>query len=310
MEKIPLIVVPGATASGKTALGIQLAQLFGGEVVSADSMQIYKQMNIGTAKPTAKEMQGIAHHLLDFVEPDQAFSVAEYTELAHATVAAIHRRGKVPVMVGGTGLYINSVVNDVSFGETDANQDRRHELELLAQEQGGQALLRLLEPIDPASAKVLHPNNQRRIIRAIEFYEQTGVPISEHQKQTQQVQSRYEPVMVAISWEREVLYQRIGQRVDLMLEAGLLEEVRQLMDKGYTKHMNSMKGIGYKEVMDYFRGLMTYEEMVHILKRDSRRYAKRQLTWFRRDQRIHWIPAGSQIAEKAAEYIKEQWNKK
>lgn len=310
MKKIPLIVVPGATASGKTALGIALAQQFGGEVVSADSMQIYKQMNIGTAKPTIEEMQGVAHHLLDFVAPDTPFSVADYTALAHEVIADIHQRGKVPVLVGGTGLYINSVVNDVTFGETDINQKRRDELETLARQQGGEALLRLLEQVDPLSAKSLHPNNQRRIIRAIEFYEQTGVPISEHQMQTRQVQSRYAPILIGILWERDVLYRRIDQRVDFMLEAGLLEEVQGLMRQGYTKQMNSMKGIGYKEVMDYFRGLTTYEEMVRILKRDSRRYAKRQLTWFRRDARIHWIPAGGHMVEEAVRYVREQWEKK
>lgn len=310
MKKIPLIVVPGATASGKTALGIALAQQFGGEVVSADSMQIYKQMNIGTAKPTIEEMQGVAHHLLDFVAPDTPFSVADYTALAHEVIADIHQRGKVPVLVGGTGLYINSVVNDVTFGETDINQQRRDELETLARQQGGEALLRLLEQVDPLSAKSIHPNNQRRIIRAIEFYEQTGVPISEHQMQTRQVQSRYAPILIGILWERDVLYRRIDQRVDFMLEAGLLEEVQGLMRQGYTKQMNSMKGIGYKEVMDYFRGLTTYEEMVRILKRDSRRYAKRQLTWFRRDARIHWIPAGGHMVEEAVRYVREQWEKK
>ena len=297
MSEIPLIVVAGPTASGKTGLAIDIANYVGGEIVSADSMQIYKYMDIGTAKPTEEEQERAVHHLIDFLEPDDEFSVADYTELAHKTIADITSRGKIAVMAGGTGLYINSVVNDVTFGEMDTDYELREELHKIAEEKGSEYLLSMLAEFDEVSAKRLHPNNLRRIIRAIEFYRVTGKPISQHQQETKQVKSRYNPLMLCIDWDREALYDRINRRVDIMINEGLVDEVRRLMNMGYTKDINSMKGIGYKEVMDYLNGETTLEEAVEIIKQSSRRYAKRQLTWFRRDERIHYVTSENPFAE-------------
>ena len=297
MSKIPLIVVAGPTASGKTGLAIDIANYVGGEIVSADSMQIYKYMNIGSAKPTHKERAQAVHHMIDFLEPDAEFSVADYTEMAHKVIADIYERGKIPIMAGGTGLYINSVVNDVTFGEMDTDYELRESLRKTAEEKGSEYLLHMLSEFDEVSAKRLHPNNLRRIIRAIEFYKITGKPISEHQEETKKTQSRYNPLMLCVNWDREELYDRINRRVDMMMDEGLLDEVKRLMDMGYTKDLNSMQGIGYKEVMDYFDGKASLEETVEIIKQSSRRYAKRQLTWFRRDERIHYVSSENPFEE-------------
>lgn len=295
--KHKLIAVVGPTASGKTRLALDIAKAVDGEIVGADSMQIYKYMDIGTAKPTNAERAEAVHHLIDFVEPDEPFSVADYTELAHKVISDIERRGKMPVMCGGTGLYINSVVNDVSFGEVDTDYKIREELQKKADEKGALVLLEELSKFDKESALKLHPNNVRRIIRAIEFYKLTGVPISEHQRKTKEHESRYTPVMISIKWDREELYNRINRRVDIMIKEGLFDEVCLMMERGYTKALNSMKGIGYKEVMDCINGLVSYEDTVEIIKQSSRRYAKRQLTWFRRDERIHWVSHDNALSE-------------
>lgn len=297
MSKIPLIVVAGPTASGKTGLAIDIAKYVGGEIVSADSMQIYKYMNIGSAKPTQEERAKAVHHMIDFLEPDAEFSVADYTEMAHKVIADIYERGKIPIMAGGTGLYINSVVNDVTFGEMDTDYELRESLRKTAEEKGSEYLLHMLSEFDEVSAKRLHPNNLRRIIRAIEFYKITGKPISEHQEETKKTQSRYNPLMLCVNWDREELYDRINRRVDMMMDEGLLDEVKRLMDMGYTKDLNSMQGIGYKEVIDYFDGKASLEETVEIIKQSSRRYAKRQLTWFRRDERIHYVSSENPFEE-------------
>lgn len=303
MEKIRLIVIAGPTASGKTALAIELAKLLDGEIVSADSMQVYKYMDIGSAKPTAAERNEIPHHLIDFIEPDAEWSVADYTESAHKKIAEIVSRGKMPIMAGGTGLYINSVVNDVSFGKVDVDYKIRNELQEIADGHGSEKLLEMLHEIDPVSAGKLHPNNVRRIIRAIEFYRTTGVPISEHQALTKQTESRYNPVMFLIDWDRDILYERINRRVDMMIENGLLDEVKRLMDMGYTKDLNSMQGIGYKELIDYFNGECSLDKAVELIKQSSRRYAKRQLTWFRRDDRIHHLDANGDMLKEAMKFI-------
>lgn len=289
MSKIPVIAVVGPTASGKTGLAIDIAKYTDGEIVSADSMQIYKHMNIGSAKPTPSERAEAVHHMIDFLEPYGEFSVADYTDMAHQVISDIYSRGKVPIMAGGTGLYINSVINDITFGEIDTDYDLRDELNNTAKEKGNEYLLNMLSDIDPKSAEKMHPNNLRRIIRAIEFYRVTGKKISEHQEETKRTESRYEPLMFCIDWDRAVLYDRINKRVDMMIEEGLADEVKNLVDMGCTREMNSMKGIGYKEVMDYFDGKTSMEETVEIIKQSSRRYAKRQLTWFRRDERIHYL---------------------
>ncbi len=308
MNKLPLIVVAGPTASGKTSLAIGLAKLVGGEIVSADSMQIYKYMDIGSAKPTVDERKQVKHHLIDFVEPDEDFSVADYTEAAHEVIRDILSRHKLPVMCGGTGLYINSVVDDVTFGETETDYALREELADYAKTHGNEAVLEMLKEIDPISAARLHPNNLRRIIRAIEFYRLTGTTISAHQEMTKQHEGRYAPIMFCIDYDRQILYDRINKRVDIMLEEGLLDEVKGLMERGYTTALNSMKAIGYKELIAYFNGGTSLDEAVELIKQSSRRYAKRQLTWFRRDKRIIWLDADGDVLHEAYEKVKKIYN--
>ena len=297
MTKIPLIVVAGPTASGKTSLAIDIAKTLDGEIVCADSMQIYKYMDIGTAKATRDEQAQCPHHLMDIVEPDCEFSVADYTELAHKTISDIVSRGKTPIMCGGTGLYIDSVVNDVEFGEFENDYTLRRELEELAKKEGSQRLIDMLSEFDPLSAKKLHPNNLKRIIRAIEFYKVSGIPISEHQHMTKLKESRYNAVEFIIDRERYELYDRINRRVDIMMDEGLTDEVKTLIDRGYSPELNSMQGIGYKELIAYFEGKSTLDEAVDAIKQNSRRYAKRQLTWFRRNENIHWLSPDNALEE-------------
>ena len=297
MKKIPLIVVGGPTASGKTALAIELAKALDGEIVSADSMQIYKYMDIGTAKPTTDELKECPLHLIGFREPDCDFSVADYTELAHKTIADITARGKVAIMCGGTGLYINSVVNDVDFGEYENDYELRKSLDELAKKDGAGVLLDMLAEFDPVSAKRLHPNNVKRIIRAIEFYKVSGVPISEHQERTKLKESRYDATMFLINHNREVLYDRINRRVDIMISDGLVDEVRSIMNMGYSRDLNSMQGIGYKEMIAYLEGEISLADAIDMIKQNSRRYAKRQLTWFRRDGRINMLSPDDAVNE-------------
>lgn len=284
--KIPVIVVAGPTASGKTDLAIGIANAVGGEIVSADSMQIYKYMDIGTAKPTRQEREMCPHYLIDFVDPRQEFSVADYVGVCHTRIADIVSRGKIPVMCGGTGLYINSVIDDVEFGEYENDMKLREELRLLAENEGGAKLIEILREFDPASAERLHPNNIKRVIRAIEFYKISGVPISEHQAETKKKESRYAPLMFMIDRPREELYERINRRVDIMVNMGLVDEVKSLLARGFTRELNSMQGIGYKEIISYLEGEIPYDDAIEQVKQNSRRYAKRQLTWFRRDERI------------------------
>ena len=297
MTKIPLIVVAGPTASGKTSLAIDIAKALDGEIVCADSMQIYKYMDIGTAKATKEEQAQCPHHLMDIVEPDCEFSVADYTELAHKTISDIVSRGKTPIMCGGTGLYIDSVVNDVDFGEFENDYTLRRELEELARKEGPQRLIDMLSEFDPLSAKKLHPNNLKRIIRAIEFYKVSGIPISEHQHMTKLKESRYNAVEFIIDRERCELYDRINRRVDIMMNEGLTDEVNMLIGRGYSPELNSMQGIGYKELIAYFDGKSTLDEAVDAIKQNSRRYAKRQLTWFRRNENIHWLSPDNAVGE-------------
>lgn len=297
MSEIPLIIVAGPTASGKTALAIELARHLDGEIVNADSMQIYKYMDIGTAKPTKEERAAAVHHLIDFLEPDESYSVADYARDAHEVIADITSRGKIPVMCGGTGLYINAVADDVTFGEVETDYALREELKKIAEEKGGEYLIEMLREFDPVSAERLHPNNLKRVIRAIEFYRLTGVPISEHQAETKRKKSRYDPLIMCIEWERETLYERINRRVDMMFDAGLIDEVKRLREMGFTRELNSMQGIGYKEVMDYLDGAASLDETKEIIKQSSRRYAKRQMTWFRRDTRVRYISADNAAVE-------------
>lgn len=303
MKKTQLIVIGGATASGKTSLSIELAREYNAEIVSADSMQIYKYMDIGTAKPDMEERQGIVHHMIDIVNPMNGFSVAEYVKMAHEVISDITKRGKNAIVVGGTGLYINSLVNDVDFGENDNDMSVREELEELSEEKGIDYLVNMLLEFDPVSAQKIHKNNAKRIIRAIEFYRLTGVPISEHQAETKKKESRYNPCMLAIRWDMQKLYERIEKRVDIMAQNGLVDEVLSLLKMGCTPDMLSMQGIGYKEILEHLSGSISLEEAYDKIKLNTRHYAKRQMTWFRRDERINWIDYDTDILNNARKIL-------
>ena len=287
MRKIPLIVVCGPTASGKTALAVSLAKIFNCEIVSADSMQIYKQMQIATAKPTPEEQQNIKHHLIDFLEPDEDFSVADYVRLAKDCIEKIYYSGKTPLLCGGTGLYISSLVDNISFDDTCSSTELRRELSDLAKEKGGEYLLETLSEFDPETAARLHPNNITRIIRAIEVYRVSGITMSEAVRNSRR-ESPYDACMIGITcYDRSKLYDRINLRVDRMMEAGLLDEAKAVLSNSKLK--TSYQAIGYKELKRYFDNEASLEECIQSLKMSTRRYAKRQLTWFRRDERINWL---------------------
>ncbi|MCD7803696.1 MAG: tRNA (adenosine(37)-N6)-dimethylallyltransferase MiaA [Oscillospiraceae bacterium] len=285
--KQKLIVICGPTASGKTELSVSLAERFDGEIVSADSMQIYKDISVATAKPTPEEMRGIRHHMIDFLSLSEEFSVADYVRLAGERIKGIADRGKVPIVCGGTGLYISSLINGISFDETCSSTELREELSRLAEEKGGEYLLDILREFDPESANRLHPNNLMRIIRAIEVYKISGVTMTEANKLSQK-ESPYDPIMIGLNYsDRELLYERVNLRVDRMLEMGLLDEAKMVLSMENVA--TAGQAIGYKEFKPYFAGEKSLEECVESVKQDSRRYAKRQLTWFRRDERINWI---------------------
>lgn len=303
MMKIPIIVIAGATATGKTALSVELAKKYNGEVVSADSMQIYKGMDIGTAKPTEAEKQGITHHLMDFVNPSEEYSVADYVSDAHKCIEDISARGKLPIVTGGTGLYINSLVDDVDFEEETGNGKIREELMNIYKNEGADKLFEMLTKIDPESK--IPKENIRRVIRAVEFYRLNGITMTEKERISKQKESRYVPLMMEISTDRGLLYEKIDKRVDVMMENGLLEEVYSFYKRGFTKTMQSMKGIGYKQLLDYFRGMTSLDEALRLIKRDSRRYAKRQITWFKRDERIKKIDANGDILKQAFNFTEE-----
>ena len=290
MEKMKVLAVVGPTASGKSALAVELAKRFGGEVVSCDSMQIYKYMSVATAKPTAQEMQGIPHHLIDFLEPTESFSVAEYVKLAGAAIADIHARGKLPIVCGGTGLYYSSLIHGITFSESGSDPAYRKALEQRAANEGAQVLLDELRAYDPDSAAKLHPNNLKRIIRAMEHYKLTGKTITEQNAQSRAKPSDYEVLAFAIGFQdRQKLYERINLRVDKMCEAGLLEEAKwYFAQSGFS---TASAAIGYKELEPYFHGEMPLEEALDNLKKETRHYAKRQLTWFRREEDIHILYA-------------------
>ncbi len=304
MRKIPLIVIAGPTASGKTALSVNIAKTIGGEIVSADSMQIYKYMNIGTAKPTEDEKQGIPHHMMDFLEPSVSFSVADYCQMAGKIISDIDSRGKIPVMVGGTGLYIDSLINGVDFGEEQGDPKIRKEMMQLAEKEGNEAVHKILEEIDPETAAKYHPNNLRRIIRAIEVYKTQGKTVS--QKEKEEKISPYDVAYFCIDWDREVLYDRINRRVDIMVEDGLIEEVKSLLNRDVDPKATAMQSIGYKEFYGYLNGESTLEEALDTVKQSSRHYAKRQLTWFRRNKDIHWLNPETAEAD-ALKIIKEKF---
>ncbi|MFC0296747.1 tRNA (adenosine(37)-N6)-dimethylallyltransferase MiaA [Geobacillus jurassicus] len=298
-EKV--VVIVGPTAVGKTKLGIALAKKLGGEIISGDSMQIYKGMDIGTAKVKPDEMEGIPHHLLDIKEPCEPFSVVEFQRLCRALIAEISARGRLPIIVGGTGLYIQAAIYDYQFSTAPSDETYRQALKQLAAEQGAEALHRHLEAVDPASAARIHPHNIRRVIRALEVYHCTGKPFSEWQ-QGQPKRLLYEAAIVGLTAERDVLYRRINERVDEMIAAGLVEEARALYDRG-LRDCQAVQAIGYKELYDYFDGRVSLAEAIEQLKQNSRRYAKRQLTWFRNQMPVKWfdMTAAEQFAAKVEE---------
>ena len=287
--KKPLIVLTGPTAVGKTSLSISLAKAVNGEIISADSMQVYKGMDIGSAKIRKEEMQGVTHYLVDILEPEEEFHIVKFQELAKAALEEIYAKGKIPILVGGTGFYIQAVTRDIDFTQAEQETSYREELEQLAKEKGAEYLHEKLREVDPKSAENIHANNVKRVIRALEFYHQNGTPISEHNEEQKQQTSPYNLAYFVLTAPREILYERIDRRVDQMMEEGLLEEVKSLRERGCHRGMVSMQGLGYKEILAYLEGEYPLEEAVRILKRDTRHFAKRQLTWFRREQDVIWV---------------------
>ena len=284
-----IICVVGPTASGKTKLAVQLAKAYDGEVVSCDSMQIYKHMDIGTAKPTKEEMEGVAHHLIDMVEPGEDFSAGKYVQLADACVQDILSRGKTAVIAGGTGLYVDSLIAGRSFAPVPQT-GRREALEAQLRETGGEAMLARLRDIDPEAAARLHPADEKRIVRALEVYEETGKTITQHNLETKAVPPRYRPVWIGLDYQdRAALYRRIDLRVENMLSNGLLDEIRALLALGVSPKTTAMQAIGYKEFFGYLSGACSLDEATALCKQRSRNYAKRQLTWFRRNPDMHWL---------------------
>jgi tRNA dimethylallyltransferase len=287
-NKIPLLVIAGPTASGKTACAVELAKIYDGEIVSADSMQIYKGLSIATAKPTKEEMQGVPHYLIDFLEPEQAFSVADYVKLAGERIREIHSRGKVPILCGGTGLYISSLVNNVIFDDTETDGSVRKRLEKEAKTLGGHALWERLREVDPETAEKVHENNLPRVIRGLEVFETTGIPLSQHKVNSRREKSPYNACIIGLTAsDRQYLYDRINRRVDIMVENGLIEECRAFYDS-FTP-ATAYQAIGYKELVPYFEGKAELCECLDKIKQESRHYAKRQLTWFRRVDGIQWV---------------------
>lgn len=289
-QKKKVICIVGPTASGKTALSIALAKKLDGEIVSCDSMQIYKGMDIGTAKPTKEEMQGIPHHMLSVVSPEESYSVARYVEEASLCVDDIISRGKTPIIVGGTGLYVDSLIKGTEFAEYREDEEYRKELFSLSEEKGKAYVHDMLKAVDPLRAEEIHENNVKRVIRALEVYKATGKTISEHDAEDMKRPPRYDATYIGLMYEdREKLYERINLRVDMMLEAGLCDEVKSLLDSGLPASATSMQAIGYKELVSYFEGNCSLDEAAEQIKQGSRRYAKRQMTWFKRNKNTNWI---------------------
>jgi tRNA dimethylallyltransferase len=309
MKRIAAVV--GPTASGKTALAVALAKQFNGEVVSADSMQIYRKLNIGTAKPTAEEMQGVPHHMLDVADPGESYSVSRYEKEATACVEDILSRGKLPIVCGGTGLYVDALIRGGGFLESGVDSGLRAQLEEEWDARGGEAMLQRLASFDPDSAARLHLNDKKRIIRAVEVYLQTGITITAHNARTAALPPRYDSVMIGLRTDpRQILYNRIDRRVNKMLDAGLEQEARQLLESGDLAG-TAAQAIGYKEMLAYFHGEATLEQAADLIRQKSRNYAKRQLTWFQRDDRVHWITynqpeSEAEVFRIATNFLQEQ----
>lgn len=288
-KKKPLIILTGPTAVGKTELSIALAKAVNGSVISADSMQVYRGMDIGSAKITPEEMQGIPHYLVDILEPDEEFHVVRFQELAKQAMQEIYESGRIPIVTGGTGFYIQALLYDIDFTSQDEDSALREQYAVEAREKGAHFLHEKLREVDPVSAEIIHENNVKRVIRALEFYEKTGTPISAHNEEERKKESPYAFCYFVLNDDRAKLYDKINRRIDRMLETGLAEEVKALKAKGYHRKMVSMQGLGYKEILAWLDGDISYEEAVYILKRDTRHFAKRQLTWFRRERDVIWV---------------------
>ena len=288
-EKKPLIILTGPTAAGKTSLSIELAKSIGGEIISADSMQVYKKMDIGTAKIRPEEMQGVPHYLIDELDPSEEFNVVAFVEKSKEAMKKIYAAGHIPIIVGGTGFYIQALLYDIDFSQHEDKESYRKELEQLAKEKGKEYLYEILKKKDPEYAKITHCKNVKKVIRALEYYKETGKKLSEHNEEQRQKESPYNFAYFVLYHDREELYDRINRRVDLMMEDGLLFEVESLIKEGYTKNLVSMQGLGYKEFFDYFDGRMTLEDTIDKIKKDTRHFAKRQLTWFRREKEVIWL---------------------
>ncbi len=287
--KKPLIVLTGPTAVGKTELSIELAKKVNGSIISADSMQVYRHMDIGSAKIRSEEMQGIPHYLIDTFEPEEEFHVVKFQEYAKKYMEEIYAQGRIPIIAGGTGFYIQALLYDIDFTEEEEDMRYRRKLEQFAKEHGAHALHEKLKAVDEKSANEIHENNVKRVIRALEFHHLSGKKISEHNEQERQKESPYTFAYFVLNDERDRLYRRINQRVDIMMEQGLVDEVQKLKNMGYHKKMVSMQGLGYKEILEYLEGECSLEEAVYRIKRDTRHFAKRQLTWFRREREVIWV---------------------
>lgn len=287
--KKPLIILTGPTAVGKTALSIGLAKAVGGEIISADSMQVYRKMDIGSAKIRKEEMSGVSHHLIDVLDPGEEFSVARFQQMAKQALEEIYKREHIPIVVGGTGFYIQALLYDIDFTENPGDDSYRKALEEKAAREGAGCLHEMLREVDARAADDIHANNVKRVIRALEFYHQTGTKISEHNERERAKESAYNSAYFVLIDERSRLYDRINARVDQMMTEGLLEEVSALYQEGYTRDMTSMQGIGYKEMLAFLEGACSQEQAVDIIKRDTRHFAKRQITWFKREKEVIWI---------------------
>lgn len=287
--KKPLVILSGPTAVGKSEISIALAKAIGGEIISADSMQVYRGMDIGSAKITPAQMQGTRHHLIDVLEPEEAFHVVRFQRMAKDAMELIYGNGHIPILVGGTGFYIQAILNDIDFDESSTPNDVRQKLEQQAAQKGGEYLHDQLKLVDEQAAEEIHPNNVKRVIRALEFYQQTGRKISQHNQEQRMRRSPYQYVYFVLNDDREKLYERIDKRVDQMLSNGLVEEITALASRGCTDDMVSMQGLGYKEILAYLNGNCTLEEAIYTLKRDTRHFAKRQITWFKRESQVDWI---------------------
>ncbi len=311
MNKKPLIILTGPTSVGKTSLSISLAKAVNGEIISADSMQVYKYMDIGTAKITSKEMEDIPHYLISEFMPDEEFNVVKFQKYAKDYINAIYEKNKIPILVGGTGFYIQAVLYDIDFEESNSDYSYREELTQLAINMGPLFLHELLTKVDPTSAEAIHPNNLKRIIRALEYVKQTGEPISAHNEEQRNRKSPYLYRYFVLNKERSNLYEAINNRVDIMINNGLVNEVKQLLDMGYTKDMVSMQGLGYKELIDFIEGHYSLEEAIYKLKKDTRHYAKRQLTWFKREKDVTWVNKDNFTKEdEILEFLLEDLKKK